>query len=55
MYRITEDCIACGICADECPNDSISEGEEIFIINEDTCTVCGTCADTCPTEAIVLE
>ena len=22
-YRITDECVACGSCADECPNDAI--------------------------------
>ena len=35
-YVISDDCIACGTCIDECP----------------VCTECGTCADVCPSEAI---
>jgi len=50
-YVITEDCIACGTCIDECPVNAISEGD-IYKIDPDTCTDCGTCADACPTEAI---
>jgi len=55
LFRITEECIACGICADECPSGSISEGEETFVINQDTCTECGACKDACPNDAIVEE
>ncbi len=50
-YVISEDCIACGTCIDECPVTAISEGE-IYVIDPDTCTDCGTCADVCPTSAI---
>lgn len=50
-YVISEDCIACGTCLDECPVNAISEGD-IYKIDPDTCTDCGTCADACPTEAI---
>lgn len=50
-YVISEDCIACGTCIDECPVSAISEGD-IYKIDPDTCTDCGTCADACPTEAI---
>lgn len=50
-YVITEDCIACGTCIDECPVSAISEGD-IYKIDADVCTDCGTCADVCPTEAI---
>ena len=53
-YRITDECIACGSCADECPSEAISEGD-IYVIDADKCTECGTCADQCPVEAIVQE
>lgn len=48
---ISDDCIACGTCIDECPVEAISEGD-IYSINPDVCTDCGTCADVCPSEAI---
>lgn len=50
-YVISDECIACGSCVDECPVTAISEGD-IFKIDADTCTDCGTCVDVCPTEAI---
>ena len=50
-YVISDDCIACGTCIDECPVEAISEGD-IYSINPDVCTDCGTCADVCPSEAI---
>lgn len=50
-YVITEECLACGTCADECPAGAISEGE-IYVIG-DECLECGACVDVCPTEAIV--
>ena len=52
-YVITDECIACGSCEDECPVDAISEGDDIYIINPDLCTDCGACADICPVEAII--
>ncbi len=52
-YVISNDCIACGTCIDECPVGSISEGEK-YSIDPDLCTECGTCADVCPSEAISL-
>ena len=50
-YVISDDCIACGTCIDECPVEAIFEGD-IYSINPDVCTDCGTCADVCPSEAI---
>ena len=52
-YVISDDCIACGTCIDECPVEAISEGDK-YSINPDLCTECGTCADACPSEAIHL-
>jgi ferredoxin len=52
-FVITEDCVACGTCADECESNAIEEGKDIYVINEEKCTECGTCVEVCPTEAIV--
>ena len=49
---ITDDCIACGTCIDECPSGAISEGEK-YAIDPNSCVDCGTCADVCPSGAIV--
>ena len=51
-YNITDACVKCGACADNCPVEAISEGEDKFVIDADVCVSCGACADNCPTEAI---
>ena len=35
---ITEDCVNCGVCEPECPNEAISEGDDIFVIDWEHCT-----------------
>ncbi len=50
-YQITEDCIACGACSEECPTGAISEGDGIYVIDAETCIDCGACAGVCPVEA----
>ena len=30
-YKITDDCVACGSCADECPNDAITAGDDAIV------------------------
>ncbi len=50
-YVITDECIACGACEPDCPNQAISEGDTIYVIDESKCDACGTCAENCPTGA----
>ena len=54
LYVIGTDCIACGICFDECPEEAIQEGCRYYIDSQ-KCSACGTCADICPSEAISFE
>ena len=54
-YKITDDCIMCGTCKEECPVEAIKEGDPKYVIEPEKCTDCGTCADVCPVEACVPE
>jgi ferredoxin len=60
-YKITDDCISCGVCEPECPNQAISSGDAHFEINPDRCTECvgffdqPQCVGVCPSEAIILD
>jgi ferredoxin len=51
--KITDDCMACGICMDECPEEAISEGDPIYVIDPEKCTDCGSCQEVCPNDAII--
>ncbi len=53
MYQITDDCISCGICVDECPVSCISEGDSIYVIDQEQCIECGSCEAACPNDAII--
>ncbi|RYL94916.1 4Fe-4S dicluster domain-containing protein [Sporolactobacillus sp. THM7-4] len=44
-----------GECAEVCPVDCISEGEDMFFIDPDICIDCGACEAVCPVEAIYPE
>lgn len=53
MYEIDrERCSACGLCADVCPVEAISQFGE-YRIDPDKCVCCGLCQESCPSEAVV--
>lgn len=58
---IIEDCISCGLCVEECPNNAISEGGPIYVINPDLCTECvgfysePQCVKVCPVDVIIPD
>ena len=60
-YKITDECISCGACEMECPNQAISEGETTYVIDPDKCTECvgayesSKCAEICPVDACVPD
>lgn len=54
-YKITDECISCGACVDECPVEAISEGDDIYVIDPDACIDCGACESVCPSSAIIAE
>ena len=60
-YKITDECINCGACEPECPNQAITAGDEIYIIDPGKCTECvghfdaSQCAAVCPTDACIPD
>jgi ferredoxin len=59
--HITSDCINCGACEPECPNEAISAGAEVYVINPDLCTECvgfqdqEACQAVCPVECCLPD
>ena len=60
-FKITEDCISCGACESECPNQAISESETIYMIDFNKCTECvgsfdtQQCTEICPVDACIPD
>lgn len=60
-YLINEDCINCGACEPEWPNEAISEGDPVYTINPDLCTECvgyhdePQCISVCPVDCIEVN
>ena len=58
---ITAECINCGACEPECPNNAITEGDEIYVIDANLCTECvgfhglEACQAVCPVECCIPD
>lgn len=56
--KITDECINCDVCEPVCPNEAISAGDDIYVIDPDLCTECmghydtPQCVDICPVDCI---
>ncbi len=59
--HITDECINCGACEPECPNEAISEGDEVYVIDPKLCTECvgfheyEACQAVCPVECCIPD
>ncbi len=55
---INDECVNCGVCEPECPNNAISEGDDIYVIDSSKCTECvghfdePQCVEVCPVDCI---
>jgi ferredoxin len=60
-YKITDECISCGACEPDCPNQAISEGDTLYDIDASRCTQCvgayetPKCEDLCPVDCCIPD
>ncbi len=55
-YRISDKCIGCTKCAQQCPAEAIALTPfERHVIDQQKCTRCDTCRTVCPVEAVEVE
>ena len=58
--KITEECINCGACEPDCPNEAISQGDPVYVINWEKCTECvghydsPKCMEVCPVDGVII-
>jgi ferredoxin len=58
---INADCINCDACEPECPNEAISPGEDVYVIDPAKCTECvghfekSQCVKVCPVDCIIAD
>ena len=49
-------CVACGVCALQCPREAINIFKGCYaVVDFDKCVGCGICAKACPANAINIE
>lgn len=59
--KVLADCINCGACEPECPNQAIAPADPVYVIDPDRCTECvgayesPRCVEACPVDCIVHD
>ena len=60
MFIKEADCISCGACEPECPNEAISQADSVYVIDADKCTECvgahetAKCVEVCPVDECII-
>lgn len=61
MQIQTGECINCAACEEDCPTDSISAGDDAYVVDATTCTECSGeydlphCVEVCPIDGCIVE
>ncbi len=54
-YNITDDCMGCTLCAQDCPVDAIAPAPyKAHEIDDEKCVRCGSCKTVCPQDAVEI-
>jgi ferredoxin len=57
---ITAECINCGACEPDCPNEAISQGDPVYVVDWEKCTECvghhdsPKCLEVCPVDGVII-
>ena len=51
-FVVTEDCVGCGLCAKNCPDEAIVMEKGRPVWTKKSCTKCSACINRCPKRAI---
>ena len=49
-----DDCVACGLCVDACPQGAIKV-DDVAVVDPELCIDCGACVEECPNGALSVD
>lgn len=57
LHCNTDECVFCGLCAKNCPQEAITVDREskTWKLDEDACVKCGLCTEKCPKKCLEIK
>jgi len=58
--KIVDECISCGACEPECPNQAIAAADPVYVVDASRCTECvgaydtPRCIEVCPVDGCIV-